>query len=130
MSITLSCSKFVIFLVHLHICLTFIVRSMFLTSRLRVARFLSPVVLDAVVLTLVRSSFLLLPFTSITINLLPTHSSLYCFNRISYIFLHISSTLYCQCPSNSFVPYSVQLGDSNHPSVARILCPILMAFLF
>ena len=59
---------------------------------------------------------LLFPGTSIPIPLLPTYSSSllntcpYHFNLLSCTFSHL------RCPSNSFIPNSVQLGDSTHPS--------------
>ena len=62
---------------------------------------------------------LLFPGTSIPITLLPTStfvfSSQYHFNLLSFLhFLGYFSHL--RCPSNSFNPNSVQLGDSTHPS--------------
>ena len=63
---------------------------------------------------------LLFPGTSILITLLPTYSSSlletcpYHFNLLSCtFFLYFSH--FCR-PSNSFIPNSVHLGDSTHPS--------------
>ena len=62
---------------------------------------------------------LLFPGTSTAITLLPSYSSSllntcpYYFNLLSCTFLDISPTFVA---SNSFIPYSVQIVDSTHPS--------------
>ena len=72
---------------------------------------------------------LLFPGTSITITLFPTYSSSllntcpYHFNLLSCTFLAISPT------SNSFIPNSVQLGDSTppHPTSSLVLSSPIFA---
>ena len=58
----------------------------------------------------------LFPVISIAITLLPTYSSSL-LNTLQPTFLHFLGYFsHLRCPSNSFIPNSVQLGDSTHPS--------------
>ena len=65
-------------------------------------------------------SLLLFHHTSITITLLPTHSS-YLLDTLLIHFKLLSCTFFgyishLRYPYNYFIPYSVQLGNSAHPS--------------
>ena len=73
---------------------------------------------------------LLFPGTSIAITLLPTYSSSQNMPiPLQPTFLHFLGYLsHLLCPSNSFIPNSVQLGDSTHPHFRHIQL-LLLCFL-